>query len=317
MTINGDKVQPKYNEQDKVLSYTPSQPLSAGSYKVSCKVVVDDCLPVTKSWNFTVSDSAIVSLPQPSSDQERQLNEINKIRDGLGLPAFEIDARLCAAAMAHTNYLARNGLTGHYENPKDPAFVGNAPGDRLDAFGFSQSSWEGVDYGPHTASESIQRLYDAPYHRLPFLQPGTTYAGSGFLPTHMTVEFGTSEETDVVVSPANGQTDIPLSWHGPEMPDPLAIHGVDGTCGYPLVFSYFTPTMEKIVVDEASLETAQGVKVPFWLNTPSNDKDLNFAAFVLPKKALLPNTGYVVSVEAHTASGKDISRAWRFVTGGR
>src|SRR5262249_31329272 len=153
-------------------------------------------------------------------------------------------------------------------------FCGNAPGDRLDAFGFSQSSWEGVDYGPQHGSESVQRLYDAPYHRLPFLQPGTGAVGAGFVPTHMTVEFGTSDETATVVSPSDGQKNIGLSWHGPESPDPLAIHGVDGTCGYPIVFGYFSPTMDKIVVDGATLRTTRGEDVPFWLNTPANDKDL-------------------------------------------
>lgn len=317
MTINGKEVDPRYDERNRVLIYTPAQPLAEGSYKVSCKVVIDDCLPMSKAWVFRIASGAITTLPSPTGEQALQVKEINKLRQALGLPDMQIDARLCAAAMAHTNYLATNGMTGHYESESDPAFVGQAPGDRLDAFGFSEGSWEGVDYGPQAANDSIRRLFDAPYHRLPFLQPGKAAVGSGFSPSHMTVEFGMSESIATQVSPADGQKDIPLSWHGPEMPDPLAVHGVGGVCGYPIVFAHYSPTFEKIVVDSASLETALGVKVPFWLNSPKNDKDLDFAAFVLPKDALAPNTGYVVTVKAHTASGEDISKTWKFVTGPR
>jgi uncharacterized protein YkwD len=315
MSINGDPVHPTYDENDRALLYTPSKPLEPGSYKVECKVVVDNLLPVTKDWNFKVAAGATAILPEPSQEQVREVREVNEVRAQLGLPDFQIDPRLCAAALAHTNYLELNGLTGHYQHAGDPGFVGTSPADRLDAFGFSESSWEGVDYGPQDADLSLRRLFDAPYHRLPFMQPGQTVMGAGFEPTHMTVEFGMSGATGTVVSPADGQRGIKLSWEGPESPDPLAVHGVGGVVGYPIVFSYFSAKNEKISVDSATLETALGAKVPFYLNTPENDTDLTFAAFVIPKSALQPNTGYTVTVEAHTESGKDISKTWRFVTG--
>ncbi len=317
MTINGQDVDPTYDSRKRVLAYTPSQPLDPGTYKVECKVVVDDCLPVTKNWNFKVAAGAISSLPEPTNDQLSEIGEINRLRRALKLPDLQVDPRLCAAAMAHTSYLDRNHMTGHYQNPGDPGFVGQSPADRLDAFGFAQGSWEGVDYGPLSASESVQRLFDAPYHRVPFLQPGASQVGAAFLPSHMTLEFGMSQETATVTSPADGQRNIPLSWHGPESPDPLAIHHEDGTCGYPIVFAHFTPMLDKIIVDGASLETALGAQVPFWLNTPANDKELDVAAFVIPRQPLSPNTGYTVTVNAHTKSGEDISRTWRFVTGSR
>ena len=317
MSINGHSVTPTYDLHARVLTYTPSEPLDPGTYEVDCKVVVDDCLPVSRAWKFNVASGALTNLPAPSDEQEREVQELNQFREAIGLPDLQIDARLCAAAMGHTAYLARNGMTGHYENAGDPGFVGNAPADRLDAFGYSDGSWEGVDYGPQTPEASLRRLYDAPYHRIPFLQPGVTLVGAGFEPTHMTLEFGMTSDTATVVSPADGQHGIPLAWHGPEMPDPLAVHGIGGECGYPIVFARFSPTDEKIVVDSASLETALGTKVPFWLNTPQNDKDLEFAAFVLPKQELMPNTGYVVTVNARTESGKDVSETWRFVTGSR
>lgn len=316
MTVNGEEVAPKYDAAGKVLEYTPSRPLDEGTYHVACKVVVDDFLPVKKDWTFKVAAGA-ATLPQPSAEQVREVDGINAIRNHLGLPDLHLDPRLCAAAMAHTTYLAKNGLTGHYQHAGDPGFVGETPADRLDAFGFSQSSWEGVDFGADCFTDSLTRLFDAPYHRLPFIQPGTTVVGAGFSPSHMTIEFGMSDATATVESPAPDEHGVPLSWHGMERPDPLAVDGLHGVVGYPIVFSHFSPTNEKIVVEGASLQTAFGSQVPFALNTPQNDPNLEFAAFVIPKQALHPETGYVVSVRARTAAGKDISTTWRFVTGAR
>jgi uncharacterized protein YkwD len=316
MTINGEQVEPRYDAAGKVLEYTPVRPLEPGSYKVACKVVVDNFMPVTKDWNFKIAAGA-ASLPQPSLEQVQEIDGINAIREHIGLPDMQLDPRLCAAAAAHTHYLALNGLTGHYQNPNDPGFVGATPADRLDAFGFSQSSWEGVDYGSDNFGQSLTRLFDAPYHRLPFIQPGQTIVGAGYSPAHMTIEFGMTDATATVESPAPNQQGVPLSWQGVERPDPLPIAGLHGVVGYPIVFSHFSPTSEKIVVESASLQTALGASVPFGLNTPANDPNLDFAAFVIPKRALEPNTGYIVSVRAHTASGKDISDTWRFVTGSR
>lgn len=316
MTINGEQVASTYDAADKVLVYTPSRPLEPGSYKVACKVVVDNFMPVTKDWNFKVATGAS-SLPEPTAEQVHEIDGINAIREHIGLPDMQLDPRLCAAAAAHTHYLALNGLTGHYQNPNDPGFVGASPADRLDAYGFSESSWEGVDFGSDNYSQSLTRLFDAPYHRLPFIQPGSTVVGAGYSPAHMTIEFGMSNATATVESPAPNEHGISLSWQGVERPDPLPVCGLHGVVGYPIVFAHFSPTNEKIVVEDATLRTALGTSVPFGLNTPQNDPNLDFAAFIIPKHALQPETGYVVSIRAHTTSGKDISETWQFVTGSR
>lgn len=314
MSVNGSSVKSRYDQANRVLVYTPEHPLAAGTYKVSCKVVVDDFMPVKKEWSFVVAAGATTALPAPNADQEHTVQLVNRIRADMGLPAYRIDSRLCAAAASHTAYLERNGLTGHYQRPGDPGFTGQTPADRMDSFGFAESSWEGVDYSSRTPEASIQRLFDAPYHRLPFMQPGMAAIGAGFVPSHMTVDFGVSEISGVVVSPAPDQRDIPLSWSAVERPDPLRVSGLHGVVGYPIVFSYFSPNNEKLRVKSASLETASGEKVPFGLNTPDNDDHLDFAAFLIPNKPLMPHTTYRVRVEARTASGDDVSKTWSFTT---
>lgn len=317
MSLNGRSVRATYDADGKALLYTPTQPLAPGTYKVDAKVMVDNFMPVKKEWDFTVAPGAATKVPQPTEDQLRTVEAVNEIRSRIGLQPFQPDARLCAAAIAHTNYLKLNGLTGHYQHAGDPGFVGQTPAERLDAFGYSDSSWEGVDFGSQSVHDSLRRLYDAPYHRLPFLQPGSTFVGAGFVSSHMTLEFGMSNQTGTVVSPAPQEQGVPLSWSGQERPDPLAIHHLSGVVGYPIVFAHFTPSGERVYVRHARLSTGDGEAVDFALNTPDNDEHLDFAAILIPVRPLRPNTVYEVSVDARTQSGKDVSTTWRFMTGSR
>lgn len=317
MSINGRNVRATYDADGKALLYTPSQNLAPGDYKVEAKVMVDGFMPVKKEWDFTVATGAATKVPEPSADQLRAVDAVNEIRARIGLQPFQADNRLCAAAMAHTNYLKLNGLTGHYQHAGDPGFVGQTPAERLDAFGYGDSSWEGVDFGSQSVHDSLRRLYDAPYHRLPFLQPGTTVVGAGFLSSHMTLEFGMSGQTGTVVSPAPQEQGVPLTWSGPERPDPLAVHHMSGVVGYPIVFAHFTPSGEKISVRRARLTTGDGDAVEIALNTPENDEHLDFAAILIPVRPLRPNMVYEASVDAVTASGKAVSTTWRFMTGSR
>lgn len=315
LSLNGRAVHPTYDEVGRTLQYTPQKPLAPGIYRVSAKVVVDNRLPVERKWEFRVMEGALLRVPDPTMEQERIVDEINRIRERLGLPPFDLDPRLCAASLAHSKYLNRNNLTGHYQRPSDLLFLGQSPSDRLDAYGYAQGSWEGVDFGAKDALQSIRRLFDAPYHRLPFLQPGRTSVGAGFVSKHMTVEFGMSETSGVSTSPADGERNVPLAWRSFEKPDPLRLHGAKGEVGYPIVFNFFSPKGEKIVVQGASLETAWGENVPIYLNTPTNDDHMESGAILIPKVPLSPNTGYAVKVRARTKTGDDLSRTWRFVTG--
>lgn len=317
MTINGKTVSAKYNTKEKVLEYTPSQPLPAGDYKVFAKVMVDRRLPVERAWEFEIVPNALRELPQPNRLQSAAIAKVNSYRRLLGLPELESDDRLSAAAQKHSEYLAANNRTGHYQKRGEKHFVGEQPGDRLDAFGYSDDSWEGVDYGGETPEIAVERLFDAPYHRIPFMQPGHNIVGAGFSDERTTLEFGMNHQAGTVVSPADGQRNVPTTWHGRERPDPMRLHGLKAPIGYPIVFAHFTGDGSKIKVKKASLRTALGREVKIGLNTPANDDHLGFASFLLPFTPLEPNTGYTVSVEAYTASGLNVSKTWKFVTAAR
>jgi hypothetical protein len=240
MLVNGDRVSATYNNRLRRLEYRPNQPLVAGSYRVQCRVLVDNRLEVKKDWTFQVSNGALPALPAPDPNQNAGLQETNAYRHTLGLDDAVQESRLNAASVAHVKYLSLNRRTGHYEKEGEPGFVGATPGDRLEAFGYCGGSWECVTYNSGGIKESVRDLFHAPYHRIPFLQPGPVPVGTGFAGKNFSIKFGESGESGLSFSPADGQKNVLTSWDGNESPNPLRMHsGAGPLVGYPIVFSYF------------------------------------------------------------------------------
>lgn len=314
MRLNGKKVHCVYSVEKRQLDFTPDQPLSPGEYAVSAKVTVDESLVVSRAWNFTVSADSIFHLEPPSESQRDLMGRLNDYRATLGVGPVTIDDRLDAAAAAHSKYLCRNHISGHYEQPGDPGFTGNTPSDRMEAYGYFGSSYEDVCTGSHSLDESLKLLFDAPYHRIPFMTPGSVLAGGAYDNGALTLQFGFGEESKVVLSPAPGQTNIPLSWGQRESPDPLRMHDHKGTVGYPIIFAAFGEE-DPIRVSSARLKDAKGHEVEILLNTPSNDDHLDNAAILMAVEPLLPDSTYHVEVHATTSTGRDISKSWSFKTG--
>lgn len=314
MLINGDEVRATYNAKLRRLEYNPDRPLTPGSYEVKCRVLVDQRLEVTKNWNFRVAQDAIPSLPQPDASQDAGLAEANSYRRALGLvPAYQ-ESRLNAASLAHVKYLSRNRRTGHYEKAGEPGFVGVTPSERLEAFGYCGGSWECVSFNSGGVKESVRDLFHAPYHRIPFLQPGRMPIGTGMVGRNFSIKFGEGDDQGLSVSPGANQSGIPTSWDGNESPNPLRMHGSAGAMvGYPIVFSYFGENNPVLKLKSATL-TCDGEPVAFWANSSTNDDHLENSILVMPKKPLKPNTRYEVSVEASVNGRGTIEKSWSFTT---
>ncbi|MFY9234079.1 MAG: CAP domain-containing protein [Fimbriimonadaceae bacterium] len=321
MLINGVEVRAYYSKGDRSLMYTPDRPLAPGEYKVKCRVVIDDSLVANKEWTFTIATGAAPNLAPPDSDQIRAFRAANVYRTALGLEPFRFDDRLNGAALAHSKYLAKNNTTGHFQKPGTPGYFGQDPGARLESFGFIDESWENVAYGNETPEEAITSLVDAPYHRIPFMQPGAIVLGAGFNENRLTVEFGANKSEGTVVYPAPGQSNVPTLWNGNERPNPLRLHDAPKPVGYIIVLSAWQPGGAKLKVQEATLRNcADGSLVPAFLNTPSNDDRLDNSCFIIPKRPLRPGTTYEVLVRGSvqpTASDRSevpLDKRWRFTT---
>ncbi|HVL40135.1 MAG TPA: CAP domain-containing protein [Fimbriimonadaceae bacterium] len=321
MTLNGQRVQARYVPEERALVYTPPEHLEPGKYSVKCRVVIDGSLNATKEWDFTVSSYAARKLPPPSESQLRTLRAVNGVRSAMGLPGFIPDDRLNAASQAHSEYLHANNATGHYQKPGTPKFFGAAPGDRLEAYGFIQDSWEGVDYGSKSPEEAVGNLLDAPYHRIPFLQPGAPLIGSGYDGGRLALSFGTTDEVATIMYPYEGQRDVPVAWEANERPHPLRLHLKERpVVGYPIVLAHFNEDAQRIHIEAAELkDRTTGKSVPIYLNTPANDDYLRCATILMARRPLQPDTLYEVRVVGYEIletgrKGASISRTWRFTT---
>jgi len=317
MLVNGESVSASYDESTRRLTYRPEKPLLAGPYKVQCKVVVDGRLVVTKDWTFQVSTNATPVLPEANADQQQALAIANGYRRPLGLEDMVLEPRLNAASLAHANYLAKNHRTGHYEKEGEPGFIGATPDDRLEAFGYTGGSWECVTYNSGGVSESVRDLFHAPYHRIPFLQPGHVPFGSGFAGKNLSIKFGESGEMASEVSPGVNQEGVPTSWDGNESPNPLRMHpSAAETVGYPIVFAHFAEGNPSLKLVKATL-TLDGQSVDCFIDSPENDDHLENAVILIPKRPLQAKAQYSAHVEVVVAGKRSVSRDWTFTTGAK
>jgi uncharacterized protein YkwD len=313
MIIDSLPVSAKYDVDSRSIIYTPDTALAVGAHHVVCRATFDGKATFTKLWDMTVASDAVDTLPPPTSLQKQFLALANAKRRALGLPEMTLDDRLDAAANAHVAYLVANKLSGHDESPDAPAFIGRTGSERCESFGWCMGSWEGISVGEASASDAVEDLFDAPYHRVPFLQPGPAQFGAASTESKSTLVFGTTNAQGIVMSPGDGQSDVPVRWENHEEPSPLRGHTSESTAGYPLVIAAFGEEPAKIQVSEVSLATVGGQTVDTWLQTPDNDEFLTDAAFVIPIKPLSPGTTYIATARI-TYGDKSLTKTWKFRT---
>ncbi len=290
----------------------PSAPLPPGTYRVRCRVTFspkqDDA---TVSWSFTVAPGALTTLPPPSAWARDALLAANRLRLRLGLAPLALDLRLCAAAQAHAAYLDKNQLVGHFESASKPGFVGDTPLARAQAFGYAATLAEDVSFAEGTPERIVRALFDAPYHRLPFLRPGGLLFGAGNVQKASGLLFGGDGAAGTVMSPYDGETDVPLTWRNDEIPSPTrALPSAPKVIGYPILLAHFRPGQAPTLqVQSARLTAADGSEVRCLLNIPGRDTELTSACMLVPLAPLKPAALY--TVEVVTA---EFTRRWRFTT---
>lgn len=311
LSLNGKSVKAVYDEKTHAVIYTPPAALDAGLYRVTCRATIPGKVTARQDWSFEVSGG---ESNNASFASMLAFNEANLIRQELGLPMFSQDQRITDAAMAHSRYMSFNGACGHVEESGKSGFTGTQPWDRVAAYGYKGPCYEDACLGKDDPKEAIRLLFNAPYHRIAFLQPGAVRLGAGMVDGALTADFTVSTQSGVGMSPARGQKGIPTTWDGNESPNPLRLHSPQGSVGYPIVFGYYSPRMEPISITSFELRDCEGNLVSAFLNTPANDNMLRFNAVLIPSRPLVPEEIYEVRVAGKTASGKSIDTNWKFTT---
>lgn len=257
------------------------------------------------------------------------LSTLNAIRRHMGLPMFRVDARLHAAATAHSRYRSLNQSAGesfHVETRGREGYSSADPFERMRFHGYrgEPAAENGMAYFG-TEGNAIEGWLAAPYHRFAMLHPeyrdiGLGYAG-GADAWFVTANFGygvnpqVDERPRIVCYPANGQTGVPTSWTEPESPNPLRIHRAAQPAGYVVSFSYFSGFDPEIRLLEAALKTTDGTEVACYLNHPGNDDFLDKNTILLiPKRPLAAGQTYRATVRAKVVGGREVERTWAFIT---
>jgi uncharacterized protein YkwD len=317
MDVNGSPVDAHYDPTTRSLTFTPNRPLPPGPIKIHCAVTFNSAFTFNRDWEASISPAAVGQLPVMNDQQKQALKAANEYREQLGLPDFIADDRLDTAAQAHANYMTQNNTRGHGERSNDPGFVGADPGARLEAFGWGGPSWEGLAYLVGDAHEAVRSLFEAPYHRVPFLQPGVQQFGFGINGFNAAAEFQACKEECVSLSPRDGETNVPTSWFSKEMPDPLAIHPEathDSAVGYPIMLVQFSQRTGKLSINSAVVTDQNGIAITAFVNTPANDQNLTNAIVIIPTAPLKPGMQYKVSVAGTDMNGQPLQKSWSFQT---
>ncbi|TVY10272.1 stalk domain-containing protein [Paenibacillus cremeus] len=329
MYLNDAKVAVSYDTAKGVFSYTPTQDLPAGTYTARMTITLSGYQPIEKSWTFTVAQSAVKQLPAPSADQTDGLAAINDYRLFYGLPPVKLSDTLNAAADAHARYLDANRVgqnkasteSLHDETAGKSGYIGKNPLERVTYFGYAKGIGEDASLSNGTLRDSIDSLFDAPYHRSPFLDPTLVEVGVGRTGNYTVLEFGLENVTtsQSVVSPAPGERYVPTTFDGHETPDPLRnFSNVTYPVGYPIMAEYYGSGVTKVTLMSAELRDSSGQTVDLLIDTPNTDEHLQNAVILIPRKPLQPDTSYHVKVQwqatQRDGSAKTETKEWDFTT---
>jgi hypothetical protein len=201
-----------------------------------------------------------------------------------------------------------NRTSGHGQTPSGDGYTGRTPGDRARHFGYRGSNSEAVAWGDFGIEDMVRGLFDAPYHRVLFLQPATPDFGGSFAQGTLCIKFGGDSGDGAVVSPANGARNVQTLWDGIETPDPLRGANLRGAVGYPIVLAAFGSVAQGFRFVSARLTGPNG-NVRSLVLHPGNDEHAERAIIVIPHKPLVKDTKYTVVIAYTNSSGSHRARS--------
>lgn len=331
MWINGKKVPVAWNQNTSEMSYIPHTPLSAGTYHVKLSVSFILYEPVSFHWSFSVAADAVNTLPAVSNNEQKALRAINDYRRVLGLPNLKWKDALNASASAHAQYLQQNNVMSHTELPGKKDFIGKTLTERtgyfgLDASGFAEDISEQSRVTPQQVVDS---LFNAPYHRIPFIDPRVTEVGYGEAGMYHVLDFEMQDSSDKeqwIAYPAPDQSGIPARWTGHEIPDPLRLHkNSEYPVGYPIMAGVYGRDIQQVSIVSARLSprTVSGKSVqksvPLLKNSAGlvpADHELSNEVILIPQHPLQQGTTYQVHlalrISRQDGSSYPIVKNWSF-----
>ncbi|WP_027086913.1 stalk domain-containing protein [Cohnella panacarvi] len=331
MTIDDVKVDAQWNIGRMILSYTPSEDLQPGEHTVDIVLELKDdrYLPLERSWTFRIDERAVSDLPAaPTAQQSEGIEAINDYRVMHGLNPLAFNKSLTYAAQVHARYLETNkvaetGASMHEEDSGLPDYIGSDLNKRGEYAGYTGAFSEDVSYNGNpdtTITHAIDGLFDAPYHRMPFLMPEAVEIGLDKQGNYTVIEFGLKNEGDsrLVVSPAPGDPYVPVDFDGNETPDPIRNHSdAEYPVGYPIMVQLAGKFVRDVQLVESKLTDRAGNELDLLQNTPKDDDHLRNEVMLIPIKPLSPDTVYTAYVKLSVIEDNEprvYEKKWDFRT---
>ena len=241
---------------------------------------------------------------------------VNYYRATAYLPPVTEDESMSAGDQKHAEYLVRNDLVAHQEDPTLPGYTtaGNLAGQSSNVAGGSAHA---------TAREMVEFWMRSPFHGIGMLRPRLRKVGFGI--AHDNRGLQTAAALDVLNGlgatmlpdidfpiewPGNGTTQPLRSFFGGEYPDPLtACPGYETPTSVPLIIQFENP----VRVSSFSFEDASGTRLASCEIDASNYVNPNGAAqrlgrlllgadnvvFVIPREPLVAGATYSLDVTSN------------------
>ena len=323
--LNGISLNVRYDDQRQTFYGKPDN-LLVGQNNVRAIIKLENWGNVIeKTWSFTVDNPSISLLALPKEEQLNSLNIANDYRYILGLPLLEFNNSLNTTAQKHAEYQANLNLFTHYQTEGSMGFFGVTVADRANYYGYFGNLYEDISYQSNPSSQlAIDNLFDAPYHRIPFLIIENQYYGYGRDRYYHVLNFGNERESSSnwIAYPGQNQENVPIAWEDFETPDPLRFYeNTPNKVGYPIVVGVYGKDTSDLTLKSAKIWDEENREVPFYLNSPKvtggNDEYLDQEIILIPILPLDLSKKYKVRVELEvTENGvKQIyDNTWFFTT---
>ncbi len=320
--LNNKEYVAKYDKTRNTFYLNTTLPV--GDYEVIAKITLNGYWEIKEKWSFSIVPKALAKLPTPLTYQQKGIDLANDYRHLLNLPTFLFHNGINLAAQKHAEYQNLNQILTHTEETNKNDFFGETVLDRVNYYGFYGNAAEDVSF-TYSQLEAIDGLFDAPYHRFPFLDPSLIYFGYGSKGNYYALNFGSKNiqnEILFISYPFPNANYVPTFWEDNETPDPLRFYvNRLKRVGYPITFGFYGEGVEGIKITTAKLYEAGGKEVDFYLNWPKksggNDDHLQHEVIIIPKSPLKNNLTYTVSVDyILIVNGQEYpdQKTWKFTT---
>jgi uncharacterized protein YkwD len=328
MYVNNKEVTPEFNASTTTFSYQPTSDLTPATYNVKILFQYQGYQASSIEWSFTILPGASSLSTMISPEQQTGLKAINDYRLLLGLSQVSFNDALNTAAQKHAEYLDANQIDPvhtstslHDESQTNKGYIGKSLLERMNYVGYDKGVSEDVAYRDSSLVEAVDSLYDAPYHRIPFLNPDLTEIGIYKKGTYDVIEFGynTSSSPQLVVSPSDGDVFVPTSFDGHETPDPIRMYkSAVYPVGYPIMASLAGENIQKLTLIKGELKDDSGHDVKLYQNQSANDDHLKSEVMLMPIDPLLADTTYQATIQVSATymdgTQKSFDRTWKFRT---